>query len=414
MFKPVEAFIGLRYLRARRRNHFISFISLTSIVGVSIGVTALITVLSVMNGFEKELINRILGMASHVSVVGHGKSMQNWPALAEKIKQHPGIIGVAPYLSAEGMLVNGKHVNGAVLRGILPEQETSVSVISEKMVAGNYSDLVADTFSIILGQELAFNLGLDIGDKVSLIVPKAHATAVGIIPRLKRFTVVGIFTVGMYEFDNGLAVIHMDDAMRVFQQDSPTGLRLKTDDILSAPYVSRQITAQLSGYFFTEDWTQRYANFFRALKTEKTVMFLILMLIIAVATFNIVATLVMMVVDKQTDIAVLRTLGISKRSILAIFMIQGVLIGCIGVFFGVISGVWVASNIASLLANLEQILQIKILSPDIYYISDIPSDLRWDDVLIVSIISFVFCILATIYPALRASKVHPAEALRYG
>lgn len=414
MFQPIECFIGLRYLRARRRSHFISFISFTSIVGVSVGVAALITVLSVMNGFEKELTRRILGMASHASLVERGQSMQNWQALAEQIKQYPGIVGVAPYFNSEGMLVNNQHVNGVVLRGILPDQETSVSVISDKIVAGNYSDLVAGTFSIVLGQELAASLGVGIGDKVSLIVPTTHVTAIGILPRLKRFTVVGIFEAGMYEFDHGLAIIHMDDAMRVFQQEGPTGLRLKTDNILSAPAVSRAITAQLPGHFLVEDWTQRYANFFRALKTEKTVMFLILVLIVAVAAFNIIATLVMTVIDKQTDIAVLKTLGISTKSILAIFMIQGVLIGCIGIFFGVTSGVWIALNIENLIANLEQILQIKILSPDVYYISDVPSDLHWNDVIMVSAISFLFCILATIYPALKASKIHPAEALRYG
>lgn len=413
MFKPVEVFIGLRYVRARRRNHFISFISLISILGVGIGVMAIITILSVMNGFEKELTDRILGMASHATVVERGKSLSDWKTLAAEIEHYPGIIGVAPYFHAEGMLTHAKSVNGTIVRGILPEEETKVSVIADRMIMGELSSLVAGEFDMLLGKELARTLGVTVGDKVTLVAPQANVTPAGILPRLKRFTVVGIFEIGMHEFDSALALIHMDDAMRLFRKDGPTGLRLKTDNILTAPVVSRNVVSQLPGYFWVTDWTQRHSNFFEALKTEKTVMFFILMLIVAVAAFNIISTLVMTVTDKQADIAVLRTIGISPKSILAIFMIQGTLIGLVGILFGVISGVWLASNVETIVPAIEKMLQVDFLSAEVYYISEVPSDLRRGDVIIISIFSFLFCILATIYPALKAAHTQPAEALRY-
>lgn len=413
MFKPIEIFIGLRYLKAKRRNHFISFISFISIVGIALGVMALITVLSVMNGFEKELTSRILGMASHATVTGRDGALTNWQSLADKILEHPMIMSVAPYIHAEGMLTHGRNVSGTVIRGILPEQETNVSVIADKVIVGEFANLVAGEFGILLGNQLATNIGVTIGDKVTLVAPQINVTAVGILPRLKRFTVVGIFEIGMYEFDRALALMHMDDAKRLFRQDGPTGLRLKTTDIFVAPKVSRNIVAQLPDHLWVQDWTQSHANFFRALKLEKTVMFFILILIVAVAAFNIISTLIMTVTDKQLDIAVLRTLGISKKSILEIFMIQGTLIGCLGILLGVISGVCLASNIGTIIPTLEQLLGIKFLSPDIYYISDLPSDLHWIDVIITTVMSFIFCVLATIYPALRAAKTQPAEILRY-
>jgi lipoprotein-releasing system permease protein len=413
MFKPVEVFIGLRYVRAKRRNHFISFISLTSMLGVGLGVMALITVLSVMNGFEKELTDRILGMASHATVVERGKSLSDWKILAAEIEHHPGIVGVAPYFNAEGMLTHAKSVNGTIIRGILPEEEPRVSVIAERMIVGEFSNLVAGEFGMLIGKELARALSVTVGDKVTLVAPQANVTPAGILPRLKRFTIVGIFEIGMHEFDSALALIHMDDAMRLFRKDGPTGLRLKTDNILTAPTVSRNIVEQLPGYFWVQDWTQRHSNFFRALKTEKTVMFFILTLIVAVAAFNIISTLVMTVTDKQADIAVLRTIGISPKSILAIFMIQGTLIGVVGILFGVISGIWLALNVETIIPAIENMLGMKFLSADVYYISDLPSDMHWSDVITISIVSFIFCILATIYPALRAAHTQPAEALRY-
>ena len=413
MLNSFEVLIGLRYVRARRRNHFISFISLTSMLGVGLGVMALITVLSVMNGFEKELKERILGMASHATVIEDGNVLNNWQPIAEEVMHHPDIIGVAPYFHAEGMLVKDKSVNGTIIRGILPAEEPKVSTVTETMILGDVNELKAGEFNIVLGKELARKLGVGIGDKVTLVAPQANVTPAGILPRLKLFTLVGIFQVGMHEFDSALALIHMEDAFRLFRKSAPTGLRLKTNNILKAPIISREIVAQLPGRYWVVDWTQRHANFFRALKTEKTVMFVILLLIVAVAAFNIISTLVMMVSDKQADIAVLRTLGASPGSILKIFMIQGTIIGVVGIAIGVIGGVWLASNVETIVPAIESMIGQKFLSADVYYISDLPSDMHWNDVITISVVAFVLCLLATIYPALRAAKTQPAEALRY-
>ena len=413
MLNSFEALIGLRYVRARRRNYFISFISLTSIIGVGLGVMALITVLSVMNGFEKELKERILGMASHATVSEDGDVLNDWQPIAKEIMSHPDIIGVAPYFHAEGMLVKNKRVNGTIIRGILPIEEPKVSTVTETMILGDIEELKEGKFNIVLGKELAMKLDVILGDKVTLIAPQANITPAGILPRLKRFTLVGVFEVGMHEFDSALALIHMNDAFRLFRKQGPTGLRLKTNNILRAPTISREVAAQLPGRYWVVDWTQRHANFFRALKTEKTVMFVILLLIVAVAAFNIISTLVMMVSDKQSDIAVLRTLGASPSSILKIFIIQGTIIGFVGIVIGVITGVWLATNIETIVPAIESMLGHKFLSADVYYISDLPSDMHWNDVVTISIVAFVLCLLATIYPALRAAKIQPAEALRY-
>jgi lipoprotein-releasing system permease protein len=413
MFKPYEAFIGLRYVRAKRRNHFISFISLTSMLGIALGVLALITVLSVMNGFEKELTDRILGMASHATVVSRDKTFSDWRMLAEKIDHHPSIKGIAPYFQAEGMLVHAGNVNGTVVRGILPEEEPKVSVIAERMIAGKFENLRAGQFDMIIGAELARALGVGLGDKITLVAPQTNVTPAGIMPRLKQFTVAGIFEIGMHEFDSALALIHLEDARRLFRNNGATGLRLRTDDIFKAPEISREIVRDLPGQYWVVDWTQRHANFFRALKTEKTVMFVILTLIVAVAAFNIISTLVMVVTDKQTDIAVLRTIGASPGSIMKIFIIQGVVIGVVGIVLGVVGGVWLALNVETLVPAIEEFFQVKFLSPDVYYISELPSDMHWQDVFVISIVAFMFCLLATIYPAWRAAKTHPAEALRY-
>lgn len=412
MFNSFETMIGLRYVRARRRNHFISFISMSSMIGVALGVMALITVISVMNGFEKELKDRILGMASH-AVIEELNGLKDWQLVINNIKDHPEIVGAAPYFHAEGMLTKDKIVNGVIIRGILPDEETNVAIVAEKMIEGDLNDLISTEFNIILGAELVRKLNLEIGDKVTLVAPQVNFTPAGILPRLKRFTLIGIFEVGMHEFDAGLALIHMDDALRLFRKSNPTGIRLKTNNILKAPTISREIASQLSSKYWVIDWTQRHSNFFRALKTEKTVMFVILTLIVAVAAFNIISTLVMAVSDKQSDIAVLRTLGASPKSILKIFIIQGTIIGAIGILLGVIGGVWLASNIETLVPALENMLGYKFLSPDVYYISDLPSDMHWSDVILIGVVSFVLCLFATIYPAFRAANTLPAEALRY-
>ena len=412
MYNSFETMIGLRYVRARRRNHFISFISMSSMIGVALGVMALITVISVMNGFEKELKDRILGMASH-AVIEELNGLKDWQLVINNIKDHPEIVGAAPYFHAEGMLTKDKIVNGVIIRGILPHEEKNVAIVAEKMIEGDLNDLKSTEFNIVLGSELARKLNLKIGDKVTLVAPQVNFTPAGILPRLKRFTLIGIFEVGMHEFDSGLALIHMNDALRLFRKSNPTGIRLKTNNILKAPTISREIASQLSSKYWVIDWTQRHSNFFRALKTEKTVMFVILTLIVAVAAFNIISTLVMAVSDKQSDIAVLRTLGASPKSILKIFIIQGTIIGAIGILLGVIGGVWLATNIETLVPALENILGYKFLSPDVYYISDLPSDMHWSDVILISVVSFVLCLLATIYPAFRAANTLPAEALRY-
>ena len=412
MFNTFEAMIGLRYVHTKRRNHFISFISMSSMIGVALGVMALITVISVMNGFEKELKDRILGIASH-AVIEEFDGLNDWQSVIQDIKGHSGIVGAAPYFHAEGMITKDKIVNGVIIRGILPDKEESVAVVAEKMTAGHLHNLRTTEFNIILGSELARKLNLEIGDKVTLVAPQANVTPAGVIPRLKRFTLTGIFEAGMHEFDSGLALIHMNDALRLFRKENPTGIRIKTSNILKAPTISREVASQLSNNYWVIDWTQRHSNFFRALKTEKTVMFVILSLIVAVAAFNIISTLVMAVSDKQSDIAVLRTLGASPQSILKIFMIQGTIIGVIGIFLGVIGGVWLASNIETLVPALENMLGYKFLSPDVYYISDLPSDMHWNDVIYIGVISFILCLLATIYPALKAANILPAEALRY-
>jgi lipoprotein-releasing system permease protein len=374
---------------------------------------ALITVMSVMNGFEKELTDRILGMVSHAMVIGYDDSLRDWQPIQQSLETHPEILGVAPYIEAEGMVVYEKRVKGTVIQGILPDEESNVSVISTKMITGSLDNLQPGEFGIVLGSELSRILGVIVGDKITVVAPTANATPAGILPRLKQFTLVGIFEIGMHEYDSALVLMHMEDAAKLFRKQSPDGLRIKTTDLMSAPQVSRNIINQTSGNFGVIDWTQQHANFFRALKTEKTVMFVILTLIVAVAAFNIISTLVMMVTDKQADIAVLRTIGASPGSIMRIFIIQGTIIGSIGIMLGMVSGVWLAMNVETLVPAIESLIGMKFLSPDVYYISDLPSDLHWKDVLMIGLVSFIFCLLATIFPAWRAANIQPAEALRY-
>ena len=384
-----------------------------SMTGIALGVMALITVMSVMNGFEKELTDRILGMVSHAMVIGYDDSLRDWRPVQQRLEAQPEVIGVAPYIDAEGMVVYEKRVKGTVIQGILPDEESNVSVISTKMIEGSLDNLQAGEFGIVLGSELSRILGVIIGDKITVVAPTANATPAGILPRLKQYTLVGIFEIGMHEYDSALVLMHMEDAAKLFRKNSPDGLRIKTTNLMTAPQVSRNIINQMPGNYGVIDWTQQHANFFRALKTEKTVMFVILTLIVAVAAFNIISTLVMMVTDKQADIAVLRTIGASPGSIMRIFIIQGTIIGAIGILLGIVSGVWLAMNVETLVPAIESILGMKFLSPDVYYISDLPSDLHWKDVFLIGIVSFFFSLLATIFPAWRAANIQPAEALRY-
>jgi lipoprotein-releasing system permease protein len=414
MFRPVELFIGLRYTHAKRRTHFISFISLTSMLGIALGVTALITVLSVMNGFEHELRERILGMASHATVSTYGGRLEDWQSVEQLVQKHDEVIAAAPYVRGESMLSAGKQVSGAIIRGILPAAEGAVSDVVTHVQDGSVRHLNPGDYGIILGNELAYALGVGLGDSVTVVSPRVMVGPVGVLPRLRRFTVVGIFEVGMYEYDRGVALVHMEDAATLFQLgDDITGVRLKLDDLFRAPAVAAELGRQLGGDYLVKDWTRQHANFFRAVKTEKRVMFIILTLIVAVAAFNIVSTLVMVVADKRSDIAILRTLGASPRTIMLVFVIQGAIIGVFGTLLGVAGGVALALNIETLVPAIEALFNVQFLAPDVYYISDVPSELHWDDVGVMATVALVLSLLATLYPAWRAARTHPVEALRY-
>ncbi len=409
-----ELFIGLRYTRAKRRNHFISFISLISMLGIALGVAALIVVLSVMNGFQEELRARILGVASHAQVSGVNNTLADWRAVAAVVGRNPEVKAMAPYVMGQGMLSNGQRVQGAIVRGVLPDEEDRVADIGSHMRAGSLSDLRPGEFGIVLGIELARGLGVGVGDKVVVIAPQGQVTPAGILPRLKQFRVVGIFEVGMYEYDAGLALVHLDDAAKLFSLgDRVSGLRLKLDDLYRAPRVSQEIQAMLPDDLYITDWTQQHANFFRAVQIEKNVMFIILLLIVAVAAFNIVSTLVMMVTDKQADIAILRTLGASPGSIMKIFIVQGAMIGVIGTLMGALGGVLLALNVETVVPAIERLFGVHFLAKDVYYISELPSKLMWSDVTVITAVSLVLSLLATLYPSWRASRTNPAEALRY-
>ena len=411
---PLELIIGLRYTRAKRRNHFISFISLISMLGIALGVMALIVVLSVMNGFEKELRGRILGMVSHVTVSAYEGRLQDWSSLRDKVTENAEVIGSAPYVEAEAMLSNRSSVSGTIVRGIDPELEPAVSDVHEHMTFGSYSDLKAGEYGVILGTGLAASLDVVPGDRVTMITPQSTASPVGFLPRLRRFKVVGLFEIGVYEYDRGTALIHREDASRLFRLDGDvSGLRLKLSDMDKAPFVRQALRDSLSYDYWISDWTLRHANYFKAVRTEKTVMFIILSLIVAVAAFNIVSTLVMVVTDKQADIAILRTIGATPTTIMWIFMVQGTIIGLIGTVAGLASGVLVASYIDVIIPALEQFFQTQFLPTGVYPITELPSDLQQSDVVKISVLSFVISMLATLYPALRASRTRPAEALSY-
>jgi lipoprotein-releasing system permease protein len=413
MFRPLSIYIGARYTRAKRRNHFISFISLTSMLGVALGVAALITVLSVMNGFEKELKDRILGMTSHAFITGDNGVLADWQSLQNHVKHFPDLVDSAPFVEGQAMLSQGNRVRGTLVRGINVEMEKNVSDIGDKMIQGDLADLTEGSFGIVLGKELAMAMGVTTGDKITMITPHVSPTPAGVIPRLKRLTVVGVFEIGMYEYDSALAVMNIKDSAKLFKLRGVSGLRLKFDDVFKAPQLLRELMQDVPSNYRGADWTYQHSNFFRALKTEKTVMFVILMLIVAVAAFNIVSTLVMMVTDKQADIAILRTLGMTPGKVMGIFMVQGTLIGLIGTGLGVIGGVLLALNVETLISKLESLTGYDFLPADVYYISSLPSELQSQDVIVIAVVAFVLSILSTIYPSWRASQVKPAEALRY-
>ncbi|TMG96769.1 MAG: lipoprotein-releasing ABC transporter permease subunit [Betaproteobacteria bacterium] len=414
---PYEIFVGLRYTRARRgsgRNGFVSFIAITSMAGIALGVAALIVVLSVMNGFQDELRNRILSVASHIEIHAPSGNMENWEAVARAARANPRVKAEAPYVLGQAMLSSGEQNRGALVRGVDPALEDTVADIGAHMRTGSLSALKAGEFGIVLGAELARALGVRTGDSVVVIIPQGMVTPAGTLPRVKSFHIVGVFEIGMFEFDNGLALIHLADAQKLYRMgDAVSGVRLKLDDLFAAPTVARELMATVPIDTEVRDWTLNHANFFRAVAIEKRVMFIILTLIVAVAAFNIVSAQVMVVTDKQADIAILRTLGASPRSILTIFIIQGALVGIVGTILGVAGGVALALNIGTVVPAIERTLGIQFLDKSIYYISELPSDLQRGDITLIALIALSLALLATLYPSWRAAKVNPAEALRY-
>ncbi len=414
MFYPLSVWVGLRYTRAERRNHFISFISFISTLGITLGVIVLITVLSVMNGFHKEIRERILGMASHADISAYQRSMSDWQAALQKALQHPRVIGAAPYVETQAMFVHGRQVSGALVRGIDPKRESAVVDVGDHMREGTLGDLAPGSFNMILGSELANVLQARVGDRITMLVPKLTSTPAGSVPRMKRFTVSGIFSVGMGEYDRGVAMVNIKDAAKLLRMgDGITGIRLKLDDLYQARTVSRELAAQFHGLFRVLDWTDQHRNFFAALKMEKRMMGLLLFFIVVIAAFNIVATLVMVVVDKRADIAILKTFGASPRQIMNIFIVQGSVIGVVGTLLGVVLGVLLAFNVEQVVAWIEQLFHVQFIDPNIYYISMLPSDPHWQDVLMVGGGSLLCSFLMTLYPAWNAYHTLPAEALRY-
>lgn len=414
MFHPLSLFIGLRYTRSRRRNHFISFISLISTLGIALGVIVLITVLSVMNGFHKEVRERILGMASHGDIQAVDGRMDDWAEAMELARRHPRVLAAAPYVEGQAMLSHRREVTGAVVRGVDPALEPAVVDVASHMKFGSLDDLVPGGFNIILGRELAQVLGATVGDKVTVIVPQITVTVAGSMPRLKRFTVSGVFEVGMGEYDRGVAMVHREDAA-VLQQlgDAVTGVRLRIDDVWAAREVAFELAESMAGRYRVLNWTDYHRNFFAALKMEKRMMGLLLFFIVVIAAFNIVSTLVMMVIDKQSDIAILKTFGASPGQVMRIFIVQGATLGLIGTLVGVAAGLTLALNIEPAVAAVEQAFGIRFIDPSIYYIAKLPSDVQLTDVVLVGIGSFLLSLLMTLAPALRAYRTQPAEALRY-
>ncbi|VVO88944.1 Lipoprotein-releasing system transmembrane protein LolE [Pseudomonas fluorescens] len=415
MFRPLFVFIGTRYTRAKRRNHFVSFISLTSIIGLALGVVVMIVVLSVMNGFDHEMRTRVLGMVPHATIES-GEPINDWPGLAAKVKQNPQVTAVAPFTQMQGLLTNKGKVSKVLLNGIDPALERQVSIIDKFMLQGQLDALAPGSFGIVIGDKAAAKLGAAIGDKLTFVAPEVTVTPAGMFPRMKRFTVVGIFHVGAGEIDGYLGVTNLQDLAKLhrWKPEQVQGIRLKFDDLFQAPRTAWNIAQQLGeDHYYARDWTRTHGNLYQAIRMEKAMIGLLLLLIVAVAAFNIISTLVMVVNDKKGDIAILRTLGATPGSIMAIFMVQGTVIGVVGTLIGAVVGIFAALNVSAAIAALEGLIGHKFLNADVYFIDYLPSQVQSEDVLLVSAAALVLSFLATLYPAWRAARTQPAEALRY-
>jgi lipoprotein-releasing system permease protein len=414
MMGGYEFFVGSRYLRSARGNRFVSFISMISMAGIALGVAVLIVVLSVMNGFEQELRDRILSMTAHATITDFNGRLTNWQSAAAQARATPAVVGVAPYVEGQAMLVAGNQTSGAQVYGVLPEEERTVSRISEHIVAGHFETLQSGRYGIVLGSELAKVLNVGVGDNVVVVIPQATVTVAGVTPRLRRFNVVGIFSAGMYEYDRNFAYMHMGDAARLYRLgDDVSGVRLQVQDLFAAAHVARAVAVDLGGGFLVDDWTHRHQNFFRSIALAKRMLFFILLLVMAVAAFNIVSTLVMVVKDKQADIAILRTLGATPGSVLKIFMTQGAGIGIIGTLSGIAVGALLSANLEKLVHLLERVLNTRFMDAKVYLMSDLPAVVSWPDVVLISTTAFVLCGMSTLYPAWRAARTQPAQALRH-
>lgn len=420
MFHPLPLFIGVRYVRSRSKGFFVSFISWISMLGICVGVAALITIISVMNGFGRELRTRLLSLAAHATLSAPPAHMQDWERLAGQVRASDGVVGVAPYIDLQGMIGRGQELRPALVRGVLPQMEPQVSDISSHMTRGALADLAEGEQRIILGAGLAYALEARVGDEITVLVPTKSAPGQGVVsgidlqPRILTFTVSGIFEVGVQEHDNLLALVHLQDAAAIAATDrAPTGLRIKFADIFMAPARTPAIAQALGGGFEVSDWSIENASYFRAVRIEKTMMTLILMLVVAVAAFNIVAALVMVVNEKRTDIAILRTIGIAPRAIVGVFVTQGVIIGWFGALLGLALGLALALNVESIVPALEHLLGVRVFDPTVFVISEVPSEVQWPQVVGITVTALVLTVLATIYPAIRGAATEPAEALRY-
>lgn len=415
MFRPAAIFIGLRYTRAKRRNHFISFISLASMIGIALGVAVLITVLSVMNGFDKEIRSRVFSMVPAMTVTSPINVMQQWPSVQQSIARYPGVLSSAPFVTAEVLINYGGSVQPAMLNGILPDQEAKVTALSDKMIEGRLNLLKPGEFGIVLGEGLAQALNASVGDKVTVVTPQVTLSPAGVMPRYKRFTVVGLFRAGNgFGFDRGLGFIALSDGQKLMGLgEGVSGLHVSIQNVYAAPRTAELIMGTLEPEMMVSTWADQFGEFFHAVQLEKTMMFLILLMIVAVATFNLVSTLVMVVNEKQSDIAILRTFGATPRTIMSIFMVQGGLIGVFGTLIGVIGGLLLAHNATAIVNTIQTVFHVQLISSDVYFVNYLPSDIQWPDVIKISLASLAMSLVATLYPAWRASKMDPVESLRY-